>query len=78
MARYTDPDEIAAEALQLSEDVREVDPQATFRRLTLACQRDPERMAQVLMCLAIWLDPDVSVGTLISRAESIAQAKAAA
>ncbi|MBF6187606.1 hypothetical protein [Nocardia farcinica] len=78
MARYTDHDEIAAEALQLSEDVRELDPHATFRRLSHACARDPERMAQVLMCLAVWLDPDASTALLVARAERAAALRGAA
>lgn len=72
MTRYEDPDEIAAEALQLCEDVREIDRERTYRRLAVQCVRDPERMTQVLMCLAIWVDPDVPISVLGDRAEAIA------
>lgn len=76
MARYTDHDQLAAEALQIAEDVRELAPLATYQRLAAQCARDPERMAQVIMCLSVWLDPDTPVGALIARAEAITEARA--
>lgn len=72
MAAYTDLDQLAADALQLVEDIRDVDPDRSFAHLTVRCQRDPERMAQVVMCLAIWMDPDVSLSVLGQRAEALA------
>lgn len=76
MARYTDHDQLAAEALQIAEDVRELAPLATYQRLAAQCARDPERMAQVIMCLSAWLDPDTPVGALVARAEAITEARA--
>ena len=72
MAAYVDHDELAADVLQLVEDVQETDRDRSFTHLTLRCQRDPERMAQVLMCLAIWMDPETPVSVLAQRAEAIA------
>lgn len=72
MAAYIDLDQLAADALQLVEDIREVDPGRSFAHLALRCQRDPERMAQVVMCLAIWMDPDTPLSVLGQRAEAIA------
>ncbi|WP_280185168.1 MULTISPECIES: hypothetical protein [Nocardia] len=76
MARYTDHDQLAAEALQIAEDVRELGSLGVYRRLAAQCFRDPERMAQVIMCLSAWLDPETPVGTLIARAEAITEARA--
>ena len=60
MARYSDHDEIRAGALQLRAEVRNGDPTELYDRLAAACRTDPERMAQLIMCLAIWVDPRAS------------------
>lgn len=75
MAAYVDLDQLAADALQLIEDIREVDPARSFNHLTVRCQRDPERMAQVVMCLAIWMDPDTKLSVLTERAEAITSSR---
>lgn len=72
MARYTDHDLLAAEALRICESVRELGPLQTYNHLAAQCQRDPERMAQMLMCLATWVPYDEEpVGGLVARAEAI-------
>lgn len=72
MAAYTDLDELAADVLQMVEVIQQTDRDRNFAHLTLRCQRDPERMAQMLMCLAIWMDPETPLSVLIQRAEAIA------
>lgn len=72
MTAYEEIDEVAAHALQVCEDVRERGSRDVYSRLAVACMRQPDRMAQVLMCLAIWVDYDGPVGALMDRAEAIA------
>jgi hypothetical protein len=72
MPAYVDHDLLAADVLQLVEDIQEKDPSRSFAHLTVRCQRDPAQMAQVLMCLAIWMDPETPVSVLTQRAEAIA------
>ncbi|PSR63960.1 MULTISPECIES: hypothetical protein [Nocardia] len=57
MARYRDLDKCAEDALALCSRVRESPPQHTYRVLAHQCLRDPERMAQLLMTLAVFVDP---------------------
>lgn len=71
MARHTDHDKLAAEALSLAADIREEYPQEVYNRLALRCARDPERMAQVLMTLAAWVDFDGPTSALGDRAAQI-------
>ncbi|MGY4098079.1 hypothetical protein ACW2Q0_00705 [Nocardia sp. R16R-3T] len=71
MARYTNHDEIAADALRLCEELRERAPLAMYRRLAAHCERDPERMAQVIMCLAAFVDIDEEMSALTARVEEI-------
>lgn len=72
MAAYTDLDQLATDSLALVQDIQAMEPARSFAHLTVRCQHDPERMAQVLMCLAIWMDPDVTLSVLAARAEAIA------
>lgn len=60
MSRYTDLDPFAADALSLCVQVRATDPWRTYRTLAQQCHRDPERMAQLLMALAAFVDPETS------------------
>lgn len=55
---YRNEDDIASEAWQIVEDVREVSPPQTHQALTNRCRLHPDEMAQVLMALAIWVNPD--------------------
>ncbi|WP_280441053.1 hypothetical protein [Nocardia brasiliensis] len=75
MARYSDHDELAREALSICAAVRELGPVQTYHHLTYACQRDPERMAQLLMCLAAWVDFDGPTSALVRRAEAIVESR---
>lgn len=75
MARHTDHDKLAAEALTICADVREEGPQEVYTRLALRCARDPERMAQVLMCLAAWVDFDAPTSALGDRAVAIVEGR---
>lgn len=77
MTRYADHGELAAEALGIAEQVRETGPLELYRYLTNQCVRDPERMAQIIMCLGVWLDPDVTTDELIRRAESAVESRVA-
>ena len=75
MSRYEDHNKIAIAALDLAEQVRERGPAELYRHLTYQCVRDPERMAQILMCLAIWLDPTTSTLQLARRAEAVVRCR---
>ncbi len=55
---YRNEDDIASAAWHIVEDVREVSPPQTHQALTNQCRLHPDRMAQVLMALAIWVNPD--------------------
>ncbi|MFE3196240.1 hypothetical protein ACFXHA_45095 [Nocardia sp. NPDC059240] len=75
MARYTDHDDIAAEALLVCEAVRELAPLEVYRRLAHMCARNPESGAQLLMCLATWVDYEAPVSKLADRAEAIVEGR---
>lgn len=75
MTRYDDVHKVAIAALDLSEQVRECGPLELYSSLTRQCARDPERMAQIIMCLAVWLDPTTSTLQLARRAEAAAQGR---
>lgn len=75
MARYATHDKIAIAALDIAEQVRDTAPAEVYRHLTNRCSRDPEAMAQILMCLGIWLEPTTSTLTLARRAEAVAQCR---
>lgn len=75
MARHTDHDKLAAEALSVCADVREESPQEVYTRLALRCAHDPERMAQVLMTLAAWVDFDGPTSALGDRVASIVDSR---
>lgn len=60
MAAYEDLDQCAADALELCELVRQCDPKQMYRHLAVQCYRDPERLAQMLMTLAVFVDPDAA------------------
>ncbi|MBF6289280.1 hypothetical protein [Nocardia cyriacigeorgica] len=74
MARYTDHDEIAAEALQLCEEIRDRAPLHMYRRLAAHCHRDPERMAQVIMALAAMVNDEESLAAMAARIVAITTA----
>lgn len=75
MAAYADLDQLAVDTLQLVADIQAIDPRRTFQHLTRRCEHDPERMAQTIMLLAIWMDPGATMSVLNQRAEAIAGAR---
>ncbi|WP_067573641.1 hypothetical protein [Nocardia acidivorans] len=75
MARHTDHDEIAAEALLVCEAIRELAPLQVYTTLAIRCARDPERMAQVLMCVAAWVDYEGPVSELAKRVDEIVEGR---
>lgn len=75
---YSTHDEIATAALRLCDDVRTTAPAVMYERVAKWCRREPEKAAQLLMCLAVWTDPDASMEELGDRAESVARANAEA
>lgn len=75
MTRFTEHHQLAIAALDIAEQVRDTAPAELYRHLTNQCARDPERMAQIIMCLAVWLDPETSTLQLARRAEAAAQCR---
>lgn len=71
MAFFETHDEIAAKALEICTAVRELGPLSTYRSLAVQCVREPERMAQTMMCLAAWVDVESPTSALVKRAEAI-------
>ncbi|MBF5002378.1 hypothetical protein IRT45_35260 [Nocardia sp. BSTN01] len=67
MARYKDLDKLAEDALALCSRVRESPPQHTYRVLAHHCRHDPERMAQLLMTLAVFVDPATATTGELAR-----------
>ncbi|MBF6060557.1 hypothetical protein IU500_07165 [Nocardia terpenica] len=73
MTRYTDLDDCAAAALTVCERVREMGPLETYRHLAAQCARDPERMAQILMALAAFVDIEAPLSVLRARVDAIVE-----
>lgn len=82
MTRYSAADlehRLPADALALCEQVREMAPLETYRGLASQCRRDPERMAQLVMALAAFVDIDHATTTqLREQVDSIVEARVAA
>ncbi|MCM6776244.1 hypothetical protein NDR87_18880 [Nocardia sp. CDC159] len=72
-ARYHDHDEIAANALMICDDLRSQPLLQMYRGLAAECAWFPERMAQLLMCLAAWVDYDSPLSVLEERARAIVE-----
>jgi hypothetical protein len=75
MARHSDHDEIAAHALRVCEDMRDPDvgPLFLYQELAGQCREDPERMAQLIMCLAAWAPYEEPISSLTARTWAIAE-----
>lgn len=69
--RYTDHDQLAAEALRLRDAVRGTEPVELYDQLTRDCAADPERMAQVIMTLAVLVDPAAGGRRLAQLADEV-------
>ncbi len=65
---YTAITDVEHAARLVISDVRDHDPHTNLEVLTMACQHEPTRMAQVLMCLAAWVGDDVLPRDLDYRA----------
>ena len=78
MAARSDHDEIAAHALRICEDMREVDVGTYwhYKELAEQCAADPDRMAQVIMALASWVPFEAPPSTLADRAQAVADGRA--
>lgn len=78
MPARNDLDEVAAHALRICEDLREADVGTDWHYGELAqqCATDPDRMAQVIMCLAVWVPFEQAPSTLADRAQSVADYRA--
>lgn len=66
---------VAQTAHTISSDIREYDSVQLHRQLTFACETEPARMAQVLMVLAAWVDPEERVSVRCDRVEAIAESR---
>lgn len=73
---WSDVDDVATFAHQVCEDIRESDTRALHDRLTVECARRPAQMAQALMALAAWVNPDERITARLDRVERIAEVKA--
>ena len=60
-------DGVARTALVLRDDVRDVNPYELLELLTVHCQEEPRRMAQVLMAMAAMMPPDETIDVLTRR-----------
>ncbi|PPJ31876.1 hypothetical protein C5E45_32825 [Nocardia nova] len=67
MSAYIDLDQCAADALELCALVRQRDPKRMYSHLAIQCYRDPERMAQIMMALAAFVDPETSTTGALRR-----------
>ena len=74
-AVYTSPEEIAASALQICDDLRTQDLQMMLLGLAPECSKYPVRMAQILMALAIWVDYESPMSVLEERVEALIRAR---
>lgn len=75
MRPESDLDRLANIAYQLSEQVRDDDPNKVRAELIRLCASHPVKAAQVLMVLAIWFDPDTTTQTLWERTESVCRSR---
>ena len=63
---------IAAEAVDIAERIRHVDPGQLHNELTNLCESAPAKAAQILMAFAAWFDLDITAAELRLRAEQTA------
>lgn len=74
MTDYTlesDLDRVADIAAALGTRIRDHDPRQMFDELSLLCENHPGKAAQLLMCFAVWFDPDQTTAQLVARARSV-------
>lgn len=70
-----DLDKVAQVAFEISEKLREQDLGELNNQLVSLCRWYPARAAQVMTCLAAWLDPETPTATLWDRVEAITQTR---
>lgn len=73
--RYGDIDEVAKTAASLVEGVREMDGDSLLSQLTALAWSAPGFIAQILMALAAWVDPDEPADERTARLREIAKNK---
>ncbi|KJF21932.1 hypothetical protein C7T36_18305 [Rhodococcus sp. AD45-ID] len=74
---WSDTDDIATFAHKICEDIRESDTRTLHNRLTAECTHRPGQMAQALMALAAWVNPEERITARLDRVERITEVKAA-
>lgn len=62
---------IATDAQCIVDDIRTIDPQHVLRGIERQCATAPLRMAQIIMTLAAWVDPDETLTARGTRVEAI-------
>lgn len=71
LALEPDVDTVAQVAYEISERLREEDLAELHDELVGLCRHHPRKAAQVITCLAAWLDPRTHTAVLWERVESI-------
>lgn len=64
-------DAIASDAQAIVDDLRSTDTQVVLRKLSRECEAAPLRMAQIVMALAAWVNPDETLAARGERVEAI-------
>lgn len=70
-----DLDRVAGIAVDLGERVREEDPRRMYDDLVDLCAKHPAKAAQLIMCFAVWFDPNTTTSELIARAQEVSGAR---
>lgn len=70
-----DLDALQATASAIVDDLRMYDPNQLHEHLKIGCYVEPARMAQVLMVLAAWVDPEESTGAREARVDALTQTR---
>lgn len=68
---HADVDAIAAYAQAIVDDIRHIDPREVLHELAVYAEAAPGRMAQIVMCLAAWVDPHEPLSARGERVEAI-------
>lgn len=70
-----DLDLVAGRAYDLTERIRQEDPRRVHAELSNLCRLHPAKAAQMMMALAVWINPDDGTLTLIQRAENVTRCR---
>lgn len=73
MTPETNVHTLARYAADLSERIRDEDPEEMRAALIELCAEHPVKAAQLLMVFAAWVDPDEPVQRRVSRVEAISR-----